>query len=177
MWRKKYFALDRRVGLLLEKRLRARLVQYLRTELVPCADGARVCPFSRTRLAEYLGCDRTALAREITRMEARRRSARRGAGVLSERLSAGIFFCAEGLHLQALFAILWSEEIPIGGIGIKESDNMSLEHSSDVTRRLARIAGQINGIRDMVEDGRECEDILVQLSSASSARRRWRASL
>ena len=46
---------------------------------------------------------------------------------------------------------------------------MSLEHSSDVTRRLARIAGQINGIRDMVEDGRECEDILVQLSSASSA--------
>lgn len=65
----KYFALDRRVGLLLEKRLRARLVQYLRTELVPRANGARVCPFSRTRLAEYLGCDRTALAREITRME------------------------------------------------------------------------------------------------------------
>ena len=65
----KYFTLDRRVGLLLEKHLRARLVQYLRTELVPRADGARVCPFSRTRLAEYLGCDRTALAREITRME------------------------------------------------------------------------------------------------------------
>ena len=71
--------------------------------------------------------------------------------------------------MQALFAILWAEEIPVGGICIKESDDMSLEHSSDVTRRLARIAGQINGIRDMVEDGRECEDILVQLSSASSA--------
>ena len=65
----KYFALDRRVGLLLEKRLRARLTQYLRAELTPRADGARVCPFSRTRLAEYLGCDRTALAREISRME------------------------------------------------------------------------------------------------------------
>ena len=46
---------------------------------------------------------------------------------------------------------------------------MTCKHSEDVTRRLARIAGQVNGIRDMVENGRTCEDILVQLSSASSA--------
>ena len=65
----KYFALDRRVGLLLEKRLRARLERYLREEVPPRADGARMCPFSRTRLAEYLGCDRAALSREISRME------------------------------------------------------------------------------------------------------------
>ena len=45
---------------------------------------------------------------------------------------------------------------------------MECKHSSGVTQRLARIAGQVNGIRDMVEEGRPCDDLLVQLSSASS---------
>ena len=44
---------------------------------------------------------------------------------------------------------------------------MECKHSSGVTQRLARIAGQVNGIRDMVEEGRPCDDLLVQLSSAS----------
>ena len=44
---------------------------------------------------------------------------------------------------------------------------MECKHSSGVTQRLARIAGQVNGIRDML--GRPCDDLLVQLSSASSA--------
>ena len=43
---------------------------------------------------------------------------------------------------------------------------MECKHSSGVTQRLARIAGQVNGIRDMVEEGRPCDDLLVQLSSA-----------
>ncbi|MEG0910081.1 MAG: metal-sensitive transcriptional regulator [Ruthenibacterium sp.] len=46
---------------------------------------------------------------------------------------------------------------------------MQHQHSTDATKRLARIAGQVTGIKDMVENGRECEDILMQLSSASSA--------
>lgn len=46
---------------------------------------------------------------------------------------------------------------------------MGCKHSEGVTQRLARIAGQVNGIRDMVEEGRSCEEILVQLSSASRA--------
>ncbi|MEG2036751.1 MAG: metal-sensing transcriptional repressor [Ruthenibacterium sp.] len=46
---------------------------------------------------------------------------------------------------------------------------MEYQHHADATRRLARIAGQVNGIRDMVEEGRACEDIMVQLSSAGSA--------
>ena len=39
---------------------------------------------------------------------------------------------------------------------------MECKHSSGVTQRLARIAGQVNGIRDMVEEGRPCDDLLVQ---------------
>ena len=46
---------------------------------------------------------------------------------------------------------------------------MECKHSQNVTQRLARIAGQVNGIRDMVEEGRSCEEVLVQLSSASRA--------
>ena len=46
---------------------------------------------------------------------------------------------------------------------------MECKHSQAVTQRLARIAGQVSGIRDMVEEGRSCNDLLIQLSSVSSA--------
>ena len=49
---------------------------------------------------------------------------------------------------------------------------MECKHSSGVTQRLARIAGQVNGIRDMVDQPgsqRTGQILLVQLSSASSA--------
>ena len=46
---------------------------------------------------------------------------------------------------------------------------MDCTHSQDLTRRLARVGGQINGIKEMVNDGRDCVDILVQLSSVNSA--------
>lgn len=48
---------------------------------------------------------------------------------------------------------------------------MDCKHSENVTQRLARIAGQVSGIREMVQEGRPCGELLVQLSSASSALR------
>ena len=48
----KYFALDRRVDLLICKSLRA-----------------RITPLTRAGLAEYLNCDRSALSRELSRMQ------------------------------------------------------------------------------------------------------------
>ena len=38
-----------------------------------------------------------------------------------------------------------------------------------VINRLKRIEGQVRGLIKMIEEGRECEDILVQISSAKSA--------
>ena len=35
--------------------------------------------------------------------------------------------------------------------------------------RLNRIAGQINGVKRMIEDDRYCEDVLTQLSAVNSA--------
>ena len=42
-------------------------------------------------------------------------------------------------------------------------------HSADVMRRLSRIEGQFKGIKEMVSDGRHCEELLTQLSAVSSA--------
>lgn len=38
-----------------------------------------------------------------------------------------------------------------------------------VKKRIARAQGQLGGILKMLEDGRECTDILTQLSAAQSA--------
>lgn len=40
---------------------------------------------------------------------------------------------------------------------------------ADITRRLNRAIGQLNGVKDMVEDNRYCGDVLVQLAAAESA--------
>lgn len=40
---------------------------------------------------------------------------------------------------------------------------------SDVVRRLRRIEGQVGGILRMIEDGRDCEDVVTQLAAVSRA--------
>lgn len=39
----------------------------------------------------------------------------------------------------------------------------------DVVKRLRRIEGQLGGIVRMIEDGRDCEDVITQLAAASKA--------
>ncbi len=40
---------------------------------------------------------------------------------------------------------------------------------ADVRTRLRRVAGQVQGIERMIEEGRECRDIVTQLSAATKA--------
>jgi DNA-binding FrmR family transcriptional regulator len=40
---------------------------------------------------------------------------------------------------------------------------------ADVVGRLRRVEGQIAGIVRMIEDGRECKDVVTQLAAASRA--------
>ena len=40
---------------------------------------------------------------------------------------------------------------------------------TDVVSRLRRVEGQISGIIRMIEDGRECKDVVTQLAAASRA--------
>ena len=41
--------------------------------------------------------------------------------------------------------------------------------SEDITNRLRRIEGQVRGIEKMLEEGRECEDMLTQTMAMRSA--------
>ena len=50
----------------------------------------------------------------------------------------------------------------------KETERTT-ELQRDVTKRLNRAIGQLNGVKDMVADNRYCGDVLVQLAAAESA--------
>jgi DNA-binding FrmR family transcriptional regulator len=43
------------------------------------------------------------------------------------------------------------------------------ETIDDLIRRLRRVEGQIRGIQQMLTDGRDCRDVVTQLSAASKA--------
>ena len=43
------------------------------------------------------------------------------------------------------------------------------ETIADLTRRLRRAEGQVRGVQQMLADGRDCRDIVTQLSAVSKA--------
>ena len=42
-------------------------------------------------------------------------------------------------------------------------------HTKEVTNRLSRAIGHLGAVKKMVEDGRDCSDVLVQLAAVRSA--------
>lgn len=47
--------------------------------------------------------------------------------------------------------------------------DLDSETMTSVIRRLRRAQGQIGGVIKMIEDGRDCADVVTQLSAASRA--------
>jgi DNA-binding FrmR family transcriptional regulator len=47
--------------------------------------------------------------------------------------------------------------------------NLDADELSDVVVRLRRAQGQIGGIIQMIESGRDCKDVITQLAAASRA--------
>lgn len=45
----------------------------------------------------------------------------------------------------------------------------SLDQKKDLTVRLNKCIGQLNGIKKMVDDDRYCDDILIQLSAVNKS--------
>lgn len=43
------------------------------------------------------------------------------------------------------------------------------ETIADLTRRLRRVEGQVRGISQMLADGRDCRDVVTQISAANKA--------
>lgn len=44
-----------------------------------------------------------------------------------------------------------------------------MEYEKDIKNRLKRIEGQIKGVLSMMEQGKDCREIITQLSAARSA--------
>lgn len=64
-------------------------------------------------------------------------------------------------------------EEKVGGCGCRHKATPRSEAlQADVTRRLNRAIGQLNGVKAMIEDNRYCGDVLTQLAAAESAVRR-----
>lgn len=53
--------------------------------------------------------------------------------------------------------------------GAQKCTPRSEQLKADVTRRLNRAIGQLNGIKTMVEEDRYCGDVLTQLAAVESA--------
>lgn len=49
------------------------------------------------------------------------------------------------------------------------SKHRTEEEKKDLKRRLKIICGQINGISQMIDDDRYCDDVLLQVSSVTNA--------
>jgi len=47
--------------------------------------------------------------------------------------------------------------------------NVSSEVKADLTRRLKRLEGQVRGVQRMLEDDRDCREIIQQLAAIRSA--------
>lgn len=88
----KYFALDRRVDLLLIKGLSRRLAAFLLDAAGPAglAGAPFTIPYNRAGLAAYLGCERSALSRELGALVRR--------GLVETRRSSFRLPNAEGLR-------------------------------------------------------------------------------
>lgn len=65
----KYFALDRRIDILIRKSLRARVCLWLLEEESRQGSSTFTVSLTRAALAEYLNCDRSALSRELSHMQ------------------------------------------------------------------------------------------------------------
>lgn len=44
-----------------------------------------------------------------------------------------------------------------------------VHNNKDVINRLNRLMGQLGGIKNMIEDNRTCDDVLIQISAVNSA--------
>ena len=85
-----------------------------------------------------------------------------------------------GIDLSISFFIFKLTDIPpipynnFGDVMKKEckctrSKHRTDEEKRDLTRRLKIIAGQINGIQQMINEDRYCDDVLLQVASATNA--------
>ena len=53
-------------------------------------------------------------------------------------------------------------------MGDTEAEMERHEHTKAVLNRISRAAGHLNAVKKMIEDGRDCSDVLIQLSAVKA---------
>jgi DNA-binding FrmR family transcriptional regulator len=82
---------------------------------------------------------------------------------------------AEGWFAQFVqgFLVGWHyyEAYQLGYVPLRRGKKVQLspEVVEDVRKRLRRVAGQVQGVEKMLADGRECRDVVAQISAATKA--------
>jgi DNA-binding FrmR family transcriptional regulator len=57
---------------------------------------------------------------------------------------------------------------PPGGIGVRNMSD-SHKHRKAIINRLAKIEGHVRAVKEMTQEGRDCNDLLIQLAAIRSA--------
>jgi len=56
-----------------------------------------------------------------------------------------------------------------GGINMCEKQNQVHENTKAVINRLSRAIGHLESVKKMVENGRDCSEVLIQIAAVKSA--------
>ena len=62
-----------------------------------------------------------------------------------------------------------SKSVPSTATKLAPVSSYREEHQNDVINRLRRIEGQVRGLVDMIQSGRSCEEVALQMSAARKA--------
>jgi len=62
-----------------------------------------------------------------------------------------------------------SKRTPSSGESLTPMSTYRADHQKDVVNRLRRIEGQVRGLVEMIQGGRPCEDVALQMSAARKA--------
>lgn len=86
--------------------------------------------------------------------------------MMAEMESPPLFFANAEKRIDKNTNSTYNSNIPHGGIleGIMNTH----ENTKAVLNRLSRAIGHMNAIKKMVEDGRDCSEVLIQLSAVKS---------
>lgn len=60
-------------------------------------------------------------------------------------------------------------EAPGAAEGTGDARRAMTEEDAKILNRLARIEGQVRGLQRMIEEGKDCEEVLAQLAAVKSA--------
>lgn len=87
----------------------------------------------------------------------------------SARQRAAAIWHTVGVFNHPLVNLMASKSSKVAGESPSPISNYRADHQKDVINRLRRIEGQVRGLVEMIQSGRPCEDVALQMSATRKA--------